>query len=701
MVRSWGRARLALATVALLIILAPTVSGQNADEGEPGPSRVLVAPVARAADASPKEGGAVRQAVDLLVVEALRADRRLSVGLVSDLDVDTLKSLGTDPNSLPENEALSAQGARGVLRDDGSVRILILPTILWKAGGGSGGTLHLNLEWNDLVTGKTGRVSESATSPAGLVDAAGRAAEAARRAWSAEWKPGPPSPGSAQGGPAALSSITSKSPEALAAWSRSITSFNHGDPPGADAALEQALKLDEGFDRARVDLAWLKLAQGRMKEASDLAAAAQKGKKLSAYARSIASVIEAAGRPDAAAALDSLGTKLSKEAPSFPWGSFASGYARNLKGDHDPAVALLDPLLIERPSDPLVLHQSGIASLGSADPEQAVAQLGRAVELWPAHHRMVIDLAEAQLRNRDIEGARRTLQAMRERFRPEDRPIWGGDWSIEDPPPAVRAAQVDLLAGAVSKSIAAMEKDLALLDAAKAPDATRVSLLYSLHEMQAFLAFGDVELVKQKWLNAARGSMRRLQELIPEPEKQRKPWVLLRLEALVRVREGRVPEAREILAKIASASNLSGYDPGVEAEVASGIALKDAQTADHLDACRRGVAVRGAIEDLYRLALGYGISGRWKEADEQYLKLEARLDGWNNARRADALLASADVSVLVPFSYSIGGQCGYWRGDAELARARWGKFLAYFKYPDEVFKAFRVEAMDSGSKPAW
>jgi hypothetical protein len=219
--------------------------------------------------------------------------------------------------------------------------------------------------------------------------------------------------------------------------------------------------------------------------------------------------------------------------------------------------------------------------------------------------------------------------------------------------------------------------------------------------MQVFLAFGDRELIKQKWLNAARASMSRLQELIPEPEKQRRPWILLRMEALVRVREARVPEAREILERIASASGLPGYDPGVEAEVAGGIALKDAKSADHLDACRRGVAVRGSIEDLYRLALGYGISGRWKEADEQYLKLEERLDAWNGARRADALLSSVDVSVLVPFSYSIGGQCGYWRGDADLARVRWGKFLAWFRSPDEVFKPFRVEAMDSGSKPAW
>jgi tetratricopeptide repeat protein len=698
--RATGWKRLALAALILIPAGASAVRSQADPQADAPPVRVLVAPPAAGAAGADAATAALAAAMPALIAEAISADGSYTASLACDLAPDALQSLGLAKDASPDAAVLSAATAAGPLSEDADVRILILPSIerIGSAAGGSS-QLKLSIEWRDLVSGKKGSASETASQAAGLVDAAGKGADAARRGWAAEWK----SAGPAKPAPAApartLSQITSKSPAALSAWAGARAAWHGGDVPKAEAALSEALAADAGFDRARVDLAWIRLGQERNDEAASLAEAALKGTALSESSRGWAAVTEAAGRKDAAA-LEALGKKLMHDAPSSPWGDLAMGWELNLKGEHDAAIAHLDAIRLHRSNDPSVLHQAGIAGLGASDPFEALTHLERAAALWPQHDQIVLDLAEARVRNHDLDGAKLTLQAWRERFKPTDPPTRGGEWSIEHPPPPVLALGVDLLAGALSKSIDKLERDAALLEAGKAPVATRVAVLHALHEMQTELAFGP-ELEKQKWLNAARESLRALGDLIPPEEQQRRPWVLLRLQALIRVQEDRLPEARQIREKIMESSALPGYDPAIEAEVEAAIALKQADTDKHLEACRRAVKLRGELPDLYRLGQGLSLAARWKEVIEPVRAIRERIETWNITRPRDALLASPKMSLLVPFAYSLGGEIGHWTGDLQMAREMWGIFLAYFRDSDEAFKPFYDEAINTGNTAAW
>jgi hypothetical protein len=92
---------------------------------------------------------------------------------------------------------------------------------------------------------------------------------------------------------------------------------------------------------------------------------------------------------------------------------------------------------------------------------------------------------------------------------------------------------------------------------------------------------------------------------------------------------------------------------------------------------------------------------KWKEVDAEFATMAERMETWSAARRREALLASPEMALLVPFAYSLGGEAGWWLGDVDKARSRWGLFLAYFRTPDEPFRPYRREAVDTGATPAW
>lgn len=667
------------------------------------PSRVLVAPLGAGGPAADDPLSQVMGCLPQLLAEAISADRRLTAALAYDLSPDTLEAMGLGSGAdlpIPDPATLAAPGSAKALMEEGSVRVLVLPSVE-TAAADARKTIQLTIRWMDLVAGKDGSVSGKAPDAVGLIDVAGRSARALKQAWSEGWKVEGVAPGTAGAPPSAqnLGEITSKIPAALQLWARAGSAWNRGDVPAAEAALKAAFGADPAFDRAKVDLAWIRLAQGRTKEAAEQAGTASKGKRLSWAARALADVIRAAasGNP---AALETVAARLDKESPSAPWGPLAAGLALNQKGEHYRAIAPLDSIRLHRPNDPAILHQAGMAALGQQDFDEAQEHLGRAAALWPAHDRIQMDLAESKVRAHDLEGARKTLEAWGQRYRAGDPPIWGGAYSYEDPPPIVRSQAVTLLTGSVTKAIESLDKQETLLEAASAPVPLRLILLRTMYELQSELAFGE-EIPKHRWLNAARDSLNRLKDLTPPAEQKSRPWVLLRIEALLRVREGRVPEAKQIRERIAAASALPGFDPVALAEVDAAIALKEADTEKVFEARKRSVEARGSIEDLYELGQAYGVVGKWKEAEELVGKIEDRLETWSAARRTDAMLWSARSAVLVPFIYSLGGETGVWLGNPDASRKRFNIFLGYFKAPDDPFKPYAREAFDRGATPAW
>jgi tetratricopeptide (TPR) repeat protein len=658
--------------------------------------RVLVAPAPVRADREPDP---LAVAMPALIAEAVSADGVHLASLVHDLSPGTLRALGVEAGGLPGAELMASDAARQALLEEGSVRMLLLPSMKRKGSAKRARGHKLTLRWEDLVSGEGGVVSEASKGVEGSIDAAGRAARAAREAWSRSWAPSDGPSSGANGKVSRLSRLTSSSPEALTAWARATEAWNRGDVPAAEKGYLAALDDDSAFDRAKLDLAWLRLGQGRVDDAARLAEEARAGGRISWAARGLAEIISAASG-ERFADLEERSGAVETELRGTPLEMLAFSLARNLTGEHERAMTPLHDVRIHRPNDPFLLHQAGMAALGSLDEYESLLHLERAAALWPKHDRIQMDLAEAKVRARDLPGAQKVLDEWRLAHKPTDPPVWGGAWSIEDPPPSVRAVGVGLLNGSIERSIEKLDKEVSILQITDAPSALRVAVLHALHEMQMQLAIGAA-LPKQRWLNGARGSLRALREIMPAEEQEARPWVLDRLEAILRVREDRLDEARRIRERILEASNLPGYDPAVEAEVEAVITLKDADNDAHFEACNRAVAVRGSLNDYFRLGQAYAISRRWDEAEELYLVMEERRRSWSAARRRDAVLWSPLNSVETPFIHLLGGLARVWRGQPELAKERFGIFLGYFRHPDGIYVRFKAEAESRGGVPAW
>src|SRR5207249_9778950 len=120
-------------------------------------------------------------------------------------------------------------------------------------------TITLTLKWIDLLSKEEGSSEETAHDAQQLIDSVGRATASARKAW-LPFGP-PPAATAAKISAASIAASTSRDPSALEAWAIAGESWNHGDVPGAESALKNALALDPSFDRAQVDLAWIRLSQ--------------------------------------------------------------------------------------------------------------------------------------------------------------------------------------------------------------------------------------------------------------------------------------------------------------------------------------------------------------------------------------------------------------------------------------------------------
>ena len=657
MMKPFGARRLLVAAPLLAVFTALAGFGQEGLETGPPPSRILVAPVVIADGA---ESGALGRAVPALFAEAISGGRAYTASLVADLAPDTLEEIGRKGTDLTA-AALTDPNLTTPLRESGSIRVILFPRIERTAAGAA--PLRLVVAWRDLESGRQGSASAEAADAPGLIDAVGNSAADVQKDLSASFKPDCP----VTAPPPPLSESMSRSGTAIEAWARAAESWRQGDPQAAETALQQALREDPGFGGAKVDLAWIRLAQGRAADA---------------------------------AALDALAGRLRAEAPASPWGSLAEALARDLGGEHERAVSLLDPIRLHRPNDPAIIYEAGVAALGAGDVYEALTHLERAASLWPAHDRIQLDLAEARLRNHDLDGAEKALEAWRARYAPGRSPIWGGSWSISDPPPTVRAVEVDLIKGSYAKAIEKLEKEDSALASAGAPAADRVPVLLWLHEIQRQLAFGD-PLVRQRWMEAQRSSLGRLREVMPPADQQARPWVLRRLEALLRVAEGRIPEAREIRAEILAASSLPGYDPVAEIEIEQAIALKTGDPNGQAEATLRAARVGGEIRDIYRYAQTFAFAAKGKELEQQYQILVGRIEVWSSTRRRDAMLWSPETSLLVPYIYSMGAVSGYIRGDADASRHRYSIMLAYFRAPDEAVSHMAIEGLARGAKPAW
>jgi tetratricopeptide (TPR) repeat protein len=691
--RSLPRLLSLLATAIFLVIsLGVQPAAAQMDEGTRRADLVLVAPIKAAGNFKESDEASV---LPNLIAEALGSDGDYKVLMARDLASQALMALQLPPGAVPTLGVLTPADAVPHLLAAG-VRVVLFPEISRVREG-----VEIEIEWKDLVGMTRGSVSQRASRDGAIINAAGRAASAARAGWETSWKSRARKGSTTDPGKSNLTELVSASMPAVLAWSLGRDGWSGGGVPAAEKNFEAALGHDPGFDLARVDLAWIRFGQGRLQEALELSGKAREGRDLSRAARATARIISgAAGGTEGAGALHKLGEELGTGLPGSWLGSLAEGIAFNLEGKHAEALTLMDESMAVRPNDPVVLHNAGMAALGFGDYFDSIEKLERVAAMWPEHDRIIMDLAEAKLRARDEEGAQEVLAGWAARFDPARAPIWGGNWSYREPPPPVCATALDLLKGSVESSAKSLEQLASRYKLAGAPVPTRIAVVRSLHEFQMALARGQ-ELHKQRWLNGARRTLRELDELMNAGEKTSHPWVLSYLRARLLIREGRTAEAESLRVEIMKASQLPGYDPGLEAELDTTIAFKTADAERLFVAANRTVSRRGTLQDTYQLAQAYGIADKWDDVEIQFRVMKERIEYWSLNRREDSILSSPMNAGHVPFIYSVGAQSGVWRGEPDVARERFSIFLAYFSDPDPLFKPFYREALERGAHPAW
>ncbi len=686
--RPMGGTRTSVLLAVAMLLQLGVLEGVPADEA--GQARLLVGPVS--ARAGLAEDPFVT-AVPALIAEGISGEGSAVASQVHDLPPDAVTGLG-----LKEGEALDARrlgrtASQEALRDKGAVGMLILPEVsAGKIEGARG--YEIEIRWIDLAHRSEGVLRDSGAAGTAAIDAVGRLAAAART----EWKKSRGGDGITPAEPA-LSGRVSPSPEALRSWAASRSLWNSGDPPAAVASLDEALRIDPAFDLARADLAWIRLAQGRLGEAGALAARALEGRRLSPAALEEAEIVRAAAGGNGQI-LITLACNLPARAGDSLRAPLAKALGQILLEDYPPAIGLLDRARFHRPNDPALLHFAGIAGLGAADYFEGRERLSRAAELWPTHEVIMTDLAEAYARERDFEGARAVLDGWSGRFRPGDRPGAGESWSVENPPPHVRAAALPMLMGNPRAALAGLESHLDALEASGTGLEARVPVLHALHELQMWLLDDGNVRQRQQMLDGARESLRLLlEEWVTPEERAHRPWLYDRLVARLRVREGRIDEAREIRERILASSGLPGYDPGVEAEVEAVITLKLAETENHLAACRRAIEVRGSLLDRYMLIQAYTMMRDWRALEEEYQVVAQRLADWSAARRGDALLFRPMSSGHLPIIYYTGAMSRLNQGDGNGARERFGAFLNFYRQPDGIFYLMHGTARNNGGPP--
>ncbi len=675
--------------LAAAMLLHPGIPG-IVPADEPRLERLLVGPVS--ARSGLAEDPFV-QAVPALIVEGISGEGSEVASQVHDLPPEAVTALGLKEGETLDARRLGRAGSVEVLRDKGAVGMLLLPEVSAGKIEGTRG-YEIEIRWIDLAHATEGLLRDSGVAGTGAIDAVGRLAAAART----EWKKSRGGDGIPPEEPA-LSRRVSPSPEALRSWAASRSSWNSGDPPAAVASLEEALRIDPAFDRARADLAWIRLAQGRRGEAGALAAQALEGRRLSQAGMEEAELTRAAAGGNGQVLL-TLASSFAARSGGSPRTPLTRALGQILVEDYPPAIGLLDRARFERPNDPALLHLAGIAGLGSADYFEARERLSRAAALWPTHEIIMTDLAEAYARDLDFEGARAVLDGWIGRFKPGDKPGAGESWSVENPTPHVRAAALPMLTGNPRAALAGLESHLDAMEAAGAGLETRIPILYALHELQMWLLDDGNPRQRQEMLDGARESLRLLlEEWVTPEERARRPWLYDRLVARLRVREGRIDEAREIRDRIITSSGLPGYDPGVEAEIDAVIALKQADTENHLAACRRAIEVRGSLLDRYMLIQAYTMMRDWRALEEEYEVLAQRLADWSAARRGDALLYRPMSSGHLPIIYYTGAMARFNQGDGIGSRERFDAFLKYYREPDPIFYLMHGTAQNNGGPP--
>ncbi len=538
------------------------------------------------------------------------------------------------------------------------------------------------------------KARSSFSDPDGMIAAADAVAARLHERWA-------PAGAAAPDAPVPLSRALSESPPAVRAYARALAALRGGDPVEAGARLDEALGADPSFVLAAAQRVWLDQAFAGPFDgpaiASPAAGAALRGAAGSSgsaperVAAALAALLD--GRPGVTLV---EGEALRQEPSTLLWGRVTRGLALSALGRRAEALEDWGALGSVAP-DPRAFIALGRSRMAAGDFRGASAALRSARTGWPGLLWAYALEAECHARLRDTAEARAVLLQMKAHLEAQ-----GNSPLSEGLLPGLLIGSVDLLEGRFGSALEVFEAQAASLESSGLPGPANDMLYETIVEMRRDLVRSSDSLTRQRQLEDARAALGRFESATSAGDRARPPWLLLKLQGLMMLKEGKTVETWRLIDEIKSRAAEPGYTDYLEAYLSAATLLKEGDLKASAEQFARAAAARGRIVDLMDVAQAQHALRKFDAARAALEGIDAKLqrfdpDGTTGA--GELVLADPHLAALVPLYHYARARLAFDTGQPEESRRHFNYMLRYLQQPDEHLVRLVREAYMRGAQP--
>ena len=496
--------------------------------------------------------------------------------------------------------------------------------------------------------------------------------------------------------PSLLAQSLSASAAAIGLYAQGRQMVRAGRVEEGLALLGRALQEDPGFTLAAAEILltlYVAREPGKGRDAAVALATARPGGDAplgAALREGLAALV----RAEAPAALEA-GRRLTEANPDLIWGRALTGMAQTLaKARPDAAASWVAAARLD-PQDPRVELGSGLASLAAGDLVPAAAAFEAARKSWPRHLLAWTLQAEVQVRQRDVAAARATVSAMKS---------WMAEQGIapqsDETYPDLMLGSLDLMEGHFREGMKYLETLLAGITQSGKTDVPTGTLRRTLVDMRRDLINSSDQITRAGQVADARRAIQVYTEWLgPRAQEPLHAGELLRMEGLVRIKEGNTAKAWETVELIKTAQAGQGGSAYDAACLSAMIYVREGDAMAALPMFQLAVTERGRIEDWMDLARTQFRARRLKEARASLDIIEEKIKAWDGADVSGLILPQPVVAMSLPVFYYTRASLAFDEGKSAESRRYFGMMLKYLREPDRELYLLAKEAIERGATP--